>query len=140
MLAVHKVLPWPVVVLAAVPTSAFASPEIQLPLKLAGHFPIVMARVDGLDVPLIFGTGDSPAVVLQQSVLDYIKAPPAPSDATSMGLDAKGNLLHFQKFRVSRLQRRSRKAAPGRTAPLHTECFRPEPPIMNVRCLAVQPD
>jgi hypothetical protein len=91
-------------VLTAVPTSALASPEIVLPLKLAGRFPIVMAKVDGLDVPLILGTGDSLPVVLQQSVLDHIKAAPAPPDATSMGLDVKGNLLHFQKFRVSRLQ------------------------------------
>jgi hypothetical protein len=71
---------------------------------LAGHFAIVMANVDGLEVPLIFGTGDSPAVVLQQSVLDHIKAAPAPRDAANMGLDVKGNLLHFQKFRVSRVQ------------------------------------
>ncbi len=92
------------VVLAVVPASGLASPEIVLPLKLAGHFAIIMAKVDGLEVPLIFGTGDSPAVVLQQSVLDHIKAPPAPPDPTSMGLDVKGNLLHFQKFRVSRLQ------------------------------------
>src|SRR5256885_14021091 len=92
------------VVLAVAPASGLASPEIVLPLKLAGHFAIIMAKVDGLEVPLIFGTGDSPAVVLQQSVLDHIKAPPAPPDPTSMGLDVKGNLLHFQKFRVSRLQ------------------------------------
>lgn len=95
---------WLAVVLAGVPASTLASPEIVLPLKLAGHFPIVMAKVDGLDVPLIFGTGDSLAVVLQQSVIDHIKAAPAPPDATSMGLDVKGNLLHVQKFRVSRLQ------------------------------------
>ena len=79
------------VVLAVVPASGLASPEIVLPLKLAGHFAVIMAKIDGLEVPLIFGTGDSPAVVLQQSVLDHIKAPPAPPDATSMGLDVKGN-------------------------------------------------
>src|SRR5256885_4512079 len=54
------------VVLAVVPPSGLASPEIVLPLKLAGHFAIIMAKVDGLEGPLIFGTGDSPAVVLQQ--------------------------------------------------------------------------
>jgi hypothetical protein len=103
MLTVHKAL-WLAAILAVGPASALAGPEIVLPLKLAGHFPIVMAKVDGLDVPLIFGTGDSPAVVLQQSVLDHIKAASAPPDATSMGLDVKGNLLHFRKFRVSHLQ------------------------------------
>lgn len=103
MLTGHKVLRL-AAILAVVPASALADPEIVLPLKLTGHFPIVMAKVDGMDVPLILGTGDSPAVVLQQSVLDHIKAAPAPPDATSMGLDVKGNLLHFQKFRVSRVQ------------------------------------
>jgi hypothetical protein len=103
MLTGHKVLRL-AAILAVVTASALADPEIVLPLKLTGHFPIVMAKVDGMDVPLILGTGDSPAVVLQQSVLDHIKAAPAPPDATSMGLDVKGNLLHFQKFRVSRVQ------------------------------------
>lgn len=103
MLTAPKAL-WLAAVLAVFPASALATPEIVLPLKLAGHFPIVMAKVDGLEVSLIFGTGDSPALVLQQSVLDHIKAGPAPPDATSTGLDVKGNLLHFLKFRVSRLQ------------------------------------
>jgi len=82
--------------------SAAASGPIVLPLRLAGHFPIVMARVDGLDVPLVFDTGISDTVVLEPSALDHIKA--VLLDDFSKALDAKGNLKDSQKVRVSRLQ------------------------------------
>jgi hypothetical protein len=101
MLAVHKGL-WLTAMLAVVPASAVSSPEIVLPLKLAGHFPIVIATVDGVDVPLAFGSGDSFPVRLEQSVLGRIKA--VPIDGVATGLDAKGHLLKAPKFRLSRLQ------------------------------------
>lgn len=83
-------------------SSAAASAPVIVPLRLAGHFPIVIAKVDGVDVPLAFGSGDSFPVRLEQSVLDQIKA--VPIDGITWGLDAKGHLLKSPKFRVSRLQ------------------------------------
>lgn len=82
--------------------SANASSPVVVPLRLAGHFPIVIAKVNGVDVPLAFGSGDSFPVRLEQSVLDQIKA--VPIDGITWGLDAKGHLLKSPKFRVSRLQ------------------------------------
>jgi hypothetical protein len=83
-------------------SSAAAGGPVVVPLRLAGHFPIVIAQVDGVDVPLAFGSGDSFPVRLEQSVLDRIKA--VPIDGVTMGLDAKGHLLRSPKFRVSHLQ------------------------------------
>jgi hypothetical protein len=80
--------------------SATASSPVIVPFRVAGHFPIVIAKVDGVDVPLAFGSGDSFPVRLEQSVLDQIKA--VPLDAITWGLDAKGHLLKSPKFRVSR--------------------------------------
>lgn len=39
--------------------------------------------------------------MLQRPALEHIKAAPTPPDET---IDVKANLLHFQKFRISRLQ------------------------------------
>jgi hypothetical protein len=89
------------VVLAAFGSATASSPVI-VPFRVAGHFPIVIAKVDGVDVPLAFGSGDSFTVRLEQSVLDQIKA--APIDGIAWGLDAKGHLNKSTKFRVSRLQ------------------------------------
>jgi len=86
----------------AASASANASSPVVVPLRLAGHFPIVIAKVNGVDVPLAFGSGDSFPVRLEQSVLDQIKA--VPIDGITWGLDAKGHLLKSPKFRVSRLQ------------------------------------
>jgi hypothetical protein len=81
---------------------AVASSPVVIPFKIQRHFAIIVAKIDGTDVPLILNTGDSASVVLQQSVLDRIKA--VPIDEINKGLDAKGNLLLAQKFTVSRLQ------------------------------------
>jgi len=87
--------------LLGVSSEAMCSPVV-VPLRLAGHFPIVIAKVDGVDVPLAFGSGDSFPVRLEQSVLDRVKAAPLPG--VTMGLDAKGHLLRSPRFRLSRLQ------------------------------------
>src|SRR5437763_13899253 len=81
--------------------SATASSPVVVPLRLAGHFPIVIAKVNGVDVPLAFGSGDSFPVRLGQAVLDQIKA--VPSDGITERPAAKGHRLTCPKFRVSRL-------------------------------------
>jgi hypothetical protein len=83
--------------------SARASTPVVVPLRLDSRFPIVMANVDGLDVPLILDTGDSTSVILQQPVLDRIKAVPIPGESFK-GVDAKGSVVQAPKFRISRLE------------------------------------
>src|SRR6266404_2362354 len=72
--------------------SARASTPVVVPLRLDSRFPIVMAKVDGLDVPLILDTGGSDSVALQQPVLDRIKAVPTGGESFK-GMDAKGSVL-----------------------------------------------
>jgi len=83
--------------------SARASTPVVVPLRLDSRFPIVIAKVDGLDVPLILDTGGSASVVLQQPVLDRIKAVPTGGESFK-GMDAKGSVLQAPKFRISRLE------------------------------------
>ena len=88
-------------VLAAL-ASASASAQTVLPLRLVDHFPIVVAKIDDQDIPLILNTGDSNSLVLKQSVLDRIKA--MPTGKTIKGEDAKGSVMKSPEFLVSRLQ------------------------------------
>lgn len=83
--------------------AARASAPIVIPLRLDSRFPIVMANVDGLDVPLILDTGDSTSLILQQPVLDRIKAAPIVGESFK-GVDAKGSVVQAPKFRISRLE------------------------------------
>jgi hypothetical protein len=78
-------------------------------------------------VPLIFGTGDSPSVVLQRPALEHIKAAPTPPDETSMGIDVKGNLLHFkalpsQAAQAARIAYYQAVDGPGVFAPRGWHC------------------
>jgi len=73
-----------------------------VPLRLSRHFPIIVATIDGLDVPLVLDSGDQSTVALQQSVLDKIKAVPT-SESTQLQF-AKGPTVKSAKFRIPRLQ------------------------------------
>jgi hypothetical protein len=43
---------------AAVVASSLARPQIVVPLKLSHHLAVVVAKIDGKDVPLLFDSGD----------------------------------------------------------------------------------
>ncbi len=79
-----------------------ADRSIVLPLDLHEHFPLVTVDIDGDPVPLEFDSGNPGTVSLAQAVIDRVKA--APTGETSKGMDAKGHVIEFPKYRIPRIQ------------------------------------
>jgi hypothetical protein len=75
---------------------------IVVPIKLLGNFAVVTANIDGSDVPLVFDSGSSASVSLTQEVIDRVKA--LPTGESSRGMDAKGNVIQYPKFKIHRIQ------------------------------------
>lgn len=75
---------------------------IILPIKLLGNFPVVIVKIDGSNVPLVFDSGNSAPVALTQTVIDRVKA--VSTGNTTRGLDAKGNVLEKPKYTIHRVQ------------------------------------
>ena len=73
----------------------------KIPIELRENFPILVATVDGIDVQLKFDLGDSTDLVLQQSVLDHIKAVPTGESAKFQGLYG---VFESPLFKVARVQ------------------------------------
>lgn len=90
------------VALTASAGSAIGATAVAVPLRLVEHFPVVMVRIDGIEVPLVFDSGDSSTAVFQRSVLDLIHA--APIGESSRMSDAKGHLLRSPEFLVPKIQ------------------------------------
>jgi hypothetical protein len=63
-----------------------ADRSIVVPVKLLGHFAVVIVNIDGSDVPLVFDSGNAGSVALIQAVIDRVRAPPI--GETSKGMDA----------------------------------------------------
>jgi hypothetical protein len=79
-----------------------ASSPIVVPLRLRRHFPVIVAKIDGLEVPLVFDSGDQSTVALHQSVLDSIKA--VPTNESERLQFSEGPIVQSAKFRIRRLQ------------------------------------
>lgn len=79
-----------------------ADRPIVVPIKLLGHFPVLIADIDGNAVPLQFDSGNSGSVALTQAVIDRVKA--LPTGEFSKGMDAKGNVIRYPKFKIPRLR------------------------------------
>jgi hypothetical protein len=75
---------------------------VVVPIKLLGNFPVVNVKIDGSDVPLVFDSGNSGSVALSQAVIDHVRA--MPSGDTSRGIDAKGNVIVYPKYTITRVQ------------------------------------
>ncbi len=69
-----------------------------MPLELHNHSSIVVATIEGQDVPLVFDLGDQTAVKLDQSVLDRIKAVPTGKSTKEIGL--KGHVIEIPTYTV----------------------------------------
>ncbi len=87
--------------LVAVPVGA-ADRSVVVPITLLGHFPVVSANIGGIDVPLVFDSGNSASVALTQAVLDRVNA--TPTGESSRGVDAQGNVLVIPKYSIGRIQ------------------------------------
>jgi hypothetical protein len=55
-------------------------------------------KIDDVDVPLAFDSGDRTAVILSQRVLDRVKH--LPMDEVSRSMDVKGNLIQSETFKL----------------------------------------
>lgn len=83
-------------------SSAAADRPVVVPIRLVGNFPLVTVNIDGTDVPLVFDSGNSGSIALTQAALERVKA--LPTGETSKGMDAKGNVLEYPKFKIPHLQ------------------------------------
>ena len=77
---------------------AHAEPPVIVPLELHNHSSIIVATIEGQDVPLVFDLGDQTAVKLDQSVLDRIKAVPTGKSTKEIGL--KGHVIEIPTYTV----------------------------------------
>ena len=79
-----------------------ADRPVVVPIELLGNFPVVTVNIDGNDVPLVFDSGNPGSVALTQAVIDRVKA--LPTGEFSRGMDAKGNVIKYPKFKIAHLQ------------------------------------
>jgi hypothetical protein len=81
--------------------AAAAHPTV-VPLQLRDHAPLLMARIDGVDVALVFDSGDQSTLALQASVLQKIKA--VPTGDSSEQHYVKGDPVRTAEYRLTRLE------------------------------------
>jgi hypothetical protein len=90
------------IVLGSAFGSSAAEAHSSVPMQFLGNLPVVIAKLDGHDVPLVFDLGDASALVLAQRVIDHIKT--APTGETNRSTDVQGNVIESPKFKLARLQ------------------------------------
>jgi hypothetical protein len=71
-------------------------------MQLLGDFPAITVNIDGYDVLLIVDLGNSGTVARQQALIDRVKA--IPTGETGKGIDPKGNVIVYPKFRIPHVQ------------------------------------
>lgn len=76
-------------------------PPITIPIELRDNFPFLVANVDGIDVRLKFDLGSSSALLLQQSIVDRIKAVATGERSKFQGIDG---VFESPRFKVSRIR------------------------------------
>lgn len=91
-----------VLALGASVTAAAADDGTVIPLRIRENFPLVEVRVGGQKVTLLFDTGDSRGILLDQSIIDRIRAKPA--GTSSKVVDVKGNVVEAPRYEIPRLQ------------------------------------
>ena len=81
-------------------TGAAEEPVI-VPIEIRDNFPILMANVNGLEVPLKFDLGDGDSLVLQEAVLNQVGARAIGETATMRGIDG---VFETSLFEVSHVR------------------------------------
>ena len=61
------------IVLGSAFGSSAADAPSSVPMQLRSNLPVVTAKIDGYDVPLVFDLGDASALVLAGRVIDRVK-------------------------------------------------------------------
>jgi hypothetical protein len=79
-----------------------ADRSLDVQMQLLGNFPVVTAKIQGNDIPLIFDLGDDLGLALKQGAIDRLKT--LPSSETYRAYDAAGNVIQSAMFRVPQLQ------------------------------------
>jgi hypothetical protein len=79
-----------------------ADRPVVVPIRLLGHFAVVAVNIDGSEVPLVLDSGNPVSIALTQEAIDRVKA--LPTGETSRGMDAKGNVIQYPKFKIHRIQ------------------------------------
>jgi hypothetical protein len=82
-------------------SSAADAPSL-VPIQLLSNLPVVTAKIDGHDVPLVFDLGDASALVLAGRVIDRVKT--FPTGETNRATDVQGNVIESPMFKLPRLQ------------------------------------
>ena len=90
------------IVLGSAFGSSAADAPSSVPIQLLSNLPVVTAKIDGLDVPLVFDLGDPSALVLAGRVIDRVKA--FPTGETNRATDVQGNVIESPMFKLPRLQ------------------------------------
>jgi hypothetical protein len=92
----------PLLILAFLLPRATVASSTTVPMQLRGNYPVIIAQIDGIDVPLVFDLPDESALALSQTVIDRIRTSPA--GETHRARDAMGNVIQSGTFKVPRLQ------------------------------------
>jgi hypothetical protein len=91
-----------IIVMGSALGSSAADAPSSVPMQFLSNLPVVTAKIDGHEVPLVFDLGDASALVLAQRVIDRIKT--APTGETNRSTDVQGNVIESPKFKLARLQ------------------------------------
>jgi hypothetical protein len=91
---------------ATVLTSPGASADehgaVTVPLEIRGNFPVIRARIDGRELPLMYDLGGDSALVLTDEALAMVRT--LPVEGTYRFSDAKGNIIETPLFKVSAIE------------------------------------
>ena len=78
------------------------SGPVTVPMTIVDHFPVITARVEGQDVPLMFDLGSDARLALPEQLLARIATQPIAE--TRKWSDAKGHIVEAPMFKVPRIE------------------------------------
>jgi hypothetical protein len=74
---------------------------VTVPLEIRGNFPVITARVDGHELPLMFDLGGDFDLVLTEPALALVRTTPV--EGSYQSSDVKGNIIEAPLFRVAQV-------------------------------------